>query len=129
MMRLAALLTVLAAVATAAPAAAAHTPSPHPTGTHRPHATGTHKPHAMGTHKPHVSSLENPANHKTNPHTMSGRDCISGPNANRAQQAVNPITGKPQAAPFVSIPLTKGGGSVASATTRAQQAQACAHTR
>jgi hypothetical protein len=112
-MRLAVLLTVLATVATAAPTAAAQAPAPHPTG----------------THKPHVSSLSNPANHKTNPHTMSGRDCISGPNANRAQLTVNPITGKPQAAPLVSIPLTKGGGSVASATTRAQQAHACAHTR
>jgi hypothetical protein len=45
----------------------------------------------------------------------------------RAQTDVNPITGKLQAAPIIEIPVTKGGGSVASATTRAQQAQACAH--
>ncbi len=114
-MRLAAFLTVLAAVATAAPIAA-QTPSPHPTG-------------AMGVRNKHATTLSNPANRKTNAHTMSGRGCISGPNATRAELAVNPITGKAQAAPIVSIPLTKGGGDIASATTRAQQAHACAHTR
>jgi hypothetical protein len=48
-----------------------------------------------------------------------------------AQQAqhVNPITGQPQASTIVSVPVTKGGGSIASATNRQQQVEACAHTR
>ena len=114
MMRFAVLLAVLAGVATAVPAAA-QAPTPRASG-------------AMARNIP-VSSLSNPANRKSNPGTMSGQGCMSGPTATRAQLVVNPITGKLQAAPIIAVPLTKGGGSVASATTRAQQAQACAHAR
>jgi hypothetical protein len=59
---------------------------------------------------------------------MSGQGCISGPTAVRAQNSINPITGRPQAATIVSIPIGKGSGDVASSTTRAQQAEACAHS-
>ncbi len=74
-------------------------------------------------------TFANPANPKNNPGVMSGQGCMSGRGANAAAQTVNPVTGKPDAATFVSIPVTPGGGSVASATARTQQAQACAHTR
>jgi hypothetical protein len=113
MMRFAGLLIVLAAVATAVPAAA-QSPTPRPTG-------------AMGIRRVPIS-LQNPANRKNNPGVMGGQGCISGPTSVRAQTtAINPVNGQAQAAPIISIPLTKGGGDVASATTRAQQAHACAH--
>jgi len=79
-------------------------------------------------HKAKPMTFSNPSG-PSNPHTMSGQGCISGPTANRAQNTINPITGKSQAAPIVAIPLNKGAGSVAGATTRAQQAAACAHGR
>jgi hypothetical protein len=94
-----------------------------PAGAQAPHPSTT--PHARKTP---VSSLSNPAG-RSNTHTMSGQGCISGPNANRALQTINPVTGKPYGDTIVEVPLTKGGGSVANATTRAQQAQACAHRR
>jgi hypothetical protein len=43
------------------------------------------------------------------------------------QQTINPITGQRQAQTLVSIPVGKGSGSVADATTRRQQLEACAH--
>jgi hypothetical protein len=113
MKRFALVLSVLAAVAGTVPATA-----------QTPHATPTS---AAMSRKIPATNLANPANRSTNPHVMSGQGCISGPTATRAQLAVNPITGKAQAAPIVVIPLSKGAGSVANATTRAQQAQACAH--
>jgi hypothetical protein len=112
MKRLAVILCVLAACAGAVPAGAQ---APRPSVKPRPHKTP-------------VSSLSNPAG-RSNTHTMSGQGCISGPNANRAQLAINPVTGKPYGNAIVEVPLTKGGGSVANATTRAQQAHACAHSR
>ncbi len=77
----------------------------------------------------HVSTLTNPGAQRNKVLPMNGAGCTSGVMANKAQLAVNPINGQAQAAPIVSIPLTKGAGSVADATTRAQQAHACAHTR
>jgi hypothetical protein len=91
----------------------------------KPHATPTSA--AMSKKIP-VTNLSNPGNRSNNAGTMSGQGCISGPTANRAQTTVNPINGHAQAATIVSVPLGKGSGSVASATTRQQQAQACAHT-
>jgi hypothetical protein len=118
MMRLAVLLMALVAVATAVPAGAqAPTPSPR-----------EYKKSAL-QHKAKPMTFSNPGNPKYNPGTRSGRDCISGRGANEGQQSINPITGQPKAATIVSIPLGNGGGSVASATTRAQQAQACGHAR
>jgi len=118
MMRLAVLFTALVAVATAVPAGAqAPTPSPHG-------YTNT----AL-QHKAKPMTFSNPGNPKYNPGTRSGRDCISGRGANAGQQTINPITGQPKAATIVSIPLGQGGGSVASSTTKAQQAQACGHVR
>ena len=115
MKRFALVIAFLAAAGGAGPAAA-----------QAPHATPTT---AAMSRKVPGTTLSNPANRSTNPHAMSGQGCISGPTANRAQQTVNPITGKAQAAPIVEVPLSKGAGSVANATTRAQQAHACAHTR
>jgi hypothetical protein len=105
MTQFALLLSVLGALALVAPAAA-QTPQPHPSG-----------------------GLINNPNARGTPHPLHGRACNSAIMANRAQTAVNPINGQSQAKPFISIPLNKNGGSVANATTRAQQAQACAHTR
>jgi hypothetical protein len=109
--RFALILSILITVGGAAPVAAQ---TPHPT------------PSLAGASRKVPVSLSNPGS-SGNTHAMSGQGCISGPTANRAQQYVNPITGKLMAAPIVEIPLTKGSGSVASATTRSQQAYACAH--
>jgi hypothetical protein len=74
----------------------------------------------------HISvPLKNPSHRKPGQQNMSGAGCI-GPNANANQTAMNPITGKAQAAPIVSIPVT--GGNVATSTTHAAQSRACAHT-
>jgi hypothetical protein len=118
MMRLAVLVSALVAVATAVPAGAqAATPSPH-----------VYK-HSALKHKAKPTTFSNPGNPKYNPGKQSGRDCISGRGANAGQQTIDPVTGKPRAATIVSIPLGNGAGSVASATTKAQQAQACGHAR
>ena len=115
MMRCAALVLAALVAGAAALPAAAESPAPHPTGT-------------TGLKKTPVTTLENPGAH-AKPRTLSGKDCIGGGMANAAQTEVNPITGKAQAAPIVSVPITKGGGSVAAATAHAQQTQACVHTR
>lgn len=98
-----------------------------------PVAAQTPRPHASssvtGAHRVPTTTFQNPRGRKTNPGTMNGAGCNSGPTAVRAQNSVNPITGKAQAKTIVSIPLGKGAGSVASSTTRHQQAVACAHTR
>jgi len=118
MIRLAALFTALIAVATAVPAGAqTATPSPH-----------AYKNSAL-QHKVKPMTFTNPGSATYKPGTLSGRDCSSGRGANAGQQTVDPVTGKPRAATIVSIPLGSGSGSVASSTTKAQQAQACAHTR
>jgi hypothetical protein len=120
MMRLAVVFTALLAVATAVPAGAqapSATPSPH-----------VYKKSAL-QHKVKPTTFSNPGNPNYNPGTQSGRDCISGRGANAGQQTINHITGQPKSETIVSIPLGNGAGSVASSTTRAQQAQACAHAR
>ena len=84
--------------------------------------------HNATLHRSHPMTFTNPANRSSNAGSMNGQGCI-GQNANAAQTAINPITGKPQAAPIVAVPVTKGAGTVASATQHAQQNQACAHSR
>ena len=74
------------------------------------------------------STFTYPPSGHASPRPMSGQGCMAA-HINAAQTNVNPITGKPQAAPIVSIPLGSNSGSVASATSRAQQSQACAHAR
>ncbi len=107
-----ALLTLLALLA--APAGAV-TPSPQPSSA---------MPHSAMMHKV-KNTLVNPgAQNAVAP--MRGSGCI-GPNANAAQTAINPITGQPQAATIVSVPLGSGSGTVASSTNHAQQSEACAH--
>jgi hypothetical protein len=118
MMRLAVLFTALIAVATAVPAGA-QVPSPTPRAYH----------HTALQHKAQPLTFSNPANPKYNPGALSGQRCISGRGANAGQQTVDPVTGKPRAATIVSIPLSKGGGSIASSTTRSQLAEACGHPR
>jgi hypothetical protein len=112
-------LALLTGIAAAGPAAA-QTPRP------KPHVTPTT---GATSRKIHVTNLTNPGNARNKVGTMSGAGCTSGVTANRSQLAVNPINGQAQAAPIVAVPVGKGAGSVANATTRAQQAQACAHTR
>jgi hypothetical protein len=116
MKRLALLLSVLVATTTAGPALA-QTARPTPTS-----AANYAKVH-------HTMNLTNPGNQHHTVGNMGGAGCTTGAMANRAQLSVNPINGQAQAAPIVSIPLNKGGGNVADATTRAQQAHTCAHTR
>jgi hypothetical protein len=71
-----------------------------------------------------ATPLTNPGRHHVGTSSLTGAGCI-GPRANAAQTRTNPITGQPQAAPIIEIPI--GGGSVANATNRAQQNQACLH--
>jgi hypothetical protein len=118
MLRVAVPSAILLAAALSA-AALGQTTAPAPAAPHKHNAT---------MHKSQPMTFTNPANHTANAGSMSGQGCI-GQNANAAQTAINPITGKPQAAPIVVVPVTKGGGSVASATKHAQQNQACAHSR
>jgi hypothetical protein len=70
------------------------------------------------------TTFRNPGHYRHGQSKLTGAGCI-GPRVNAAQAATNPITGRPQAAPIVAIPI--GGGSIASATNRAQQNQACIH--
>jgi hypothetical protein len=86
-------------------------------------------PAAAQTPKPHATGFFTGPSGRATPHPLHGRACNGPIMAQRAQTAVNPINGQAQAAPIVSIPLTKNGGGTANATSRAQQAQACAHTR
>jgi hypothetical protein len=116
MKRLAVLFIALVAVASTA-AAGAQTPPPHP-----------HLKNAI-SHKAKPMTFSNPANPRYNPGAQNGTRCISGRGANAAAQTIDPVTGKPRAATFVSIPLGSGGGSVASNTAKAQQATACGHPR
>jgi hypothetical protein len=115
MMRFALLFPVLALAAVAP--AGAQTPGPH----------GTPTSSALIRKVP-ASNFVNPGNKASRVGPMSGQGCMSGPGANRALANVNPINGHAQTTPIIAIPIGKGGGSVANATTRAQQAHACAHT-
>jgi hypothetical protein len=90
-------------------------------------ASAPHK-HNATLHQSKPMTFTNPAAPRSNSGSMTGQGCI-GQNANASQTAINPITGKPQAAPIVAIPVSHGAGTVASATQRAQQNQACAHGR
>ncbi len=92
--------------------------------------TASEVPHKHNAtyHRSTPMTFTNPGSHSSVAGPAGGQSCI-GHNANAAQTAVNPITGKAQAAPFVVVPVSNNGGSVASATTRAQQAQACAQAR
>jgi hypothetical protein len=119
MLRVAVPSAILLAAALSAAAIAQTAPAPAAAAPHKHNAT---------LHKSVPMTFTNPANHTANSGSMSGQGCI-GQNANAAQTAVNPITGKLQAAPIVVVPVTKGGGSVAAATQHAQQNQACAHGR
>jgi hypothetical protein len=82
--------------------------------------------HAAMLHSAKPLTFTNPAQRSNATGTRSGAGCIA---AGPAQTAINPITGKPQAAPAVEVPVSAGAGSVASATTHAQQTQACAQGR
>jgi hypothetical protein len=90
--------------------------------------TASPKPyrHNAMLHPARPLTFTNPAPRGNAAGPMSGSGCIAA-GAGAAPNAVNPITGKAQAAPVVEVPLSKDGSTVASATTRAQQAQACAH--
>jgi hypothetical protein len=80
---------------------------------------------AGGVMERNVSTpLRNPGHYRNGQPRLTGAGC-NGPRANAALTNTNPITGRPQAAPIVQIPI--GGGNVASATNRAQQNQACLH--
>jgi len=109
-MRSVAAALILAALIAPAGARAA-SPSPAPTGAMY---------HKVG------NTFSNPGSHRANPPVMNGQGCIAN-HPNASQVAINPITGKEQAAPLVSIPI--GGGSVSNASTRTQQAHACARPR
>jgi hypothetical protein len=115
-------------VALAAPAGAQSAP-PNPTVL-TPPPLPSHAPVAAHSPHPHPSTRATPFMTFSNP-AAKGR--TNGTACNRtamtsAQQRTNPITGQPQAATIVSVPITSGGGSVKSATAAQQQADACAHS-
>ena len=88
-----------------------------------PHAS--HTPRAVpSAHPMPIMTFTNPAP-KHGLSSASAQSCSR--NATAAQQRVNPITGQPQAGTLVSIPITKGAGSLPSATNHQQQIEACAH--
>ena len=104
-------------------------PAPYATTLHVPAAHTTATPQRVAVPSARatpVMTLTNPP-HK-GPASVNGTNCTRNGVAAQ-QQTINPITGQPQAATIVSIPVTKGGGSIPSATTRQQQLEACAHRR
>jgi hypothetical protein len=102
-------------VSASAPTAAPAQPSPAPRASQ----------HTGMLHPAKPLTFTNPARSNATG-TRSGAGCIA---AGANQNGVNPITGKPQAAPFVEVPVSSGAGGVAAATTRAQQNQACVQGR
>jgi len=91
---------------------------PRPTAT--PHVHQTPRPTA-------VTTFTNPSSTKAGQTTAGGAVCNR--NATAAQAHVNPITGQPQAATIVSVPLSKDSTTIAGSTNRRQQIEACAHPR
>jgi hypothetical protein len=119
------LLIAVALIAVAAPALA-QTPSSTtlpvlPT----PHASATPHPHPS-PRPTAVMTFTNPAPKRGQQATANGTTCTRNGVAAQ-QQHINPITGQPQASTIVSVPITGGSGSIASATNRQQQLEACAH--
>ena len=112
-MRFALLLSALAVAAAAGPAVAQTPPPIHH------HTALEHPAKPMTLSNPGASNAQHP---------MTGQGC-TGPHINAAQVANNPTTGRPNAAPIIQIPLGGGGGGVAGATSRAQNAHACAQSR
>jgi hypothetical protein len=122
-MRLALIAVVLIA---SAGRALAQTPSsttlpvlPMPAVSATPHARLTPRPTA-------VSTFTNPGSKHAHVLTPAGGSSCNR-NATAAQQRINPITGQPQAATIVSVPIGSNAGTVASATNHQQQIEACAH--
>jgi hypothetical protein len=108
--------------------AGAQTPGPYATTLTAPQPGASRRPRAART----PSANKTPFQSFTNP-AGKGQTTANGSVCNRqsvnAQQAqtVNPITGLPQASTIVSVPVTKGSGSIPNATNRQQQLQTCAH--
>ena len=132
MMRFASMLVALT-LATGVPAGA-QSPAAHPTPAAHANPTAHAAAHTTATSsayskKIQVNSFSNPGQHGSTPGVMSGSGCQTGGQANRAATTVNPVNGHPGSSTVVAIPIGKGSGSVANATTRQQQAEACAHTR
>ena len=125
-MRSLAVALAIAAVVLAAPAGAQTnppyptvlTPPPLPAKTPGP----AHSAHPAAKATPFMT-FSNPAGKGPVNSTACSRTAMSA-----QQQHTNPITGQPQAATLVSVPVTKGGGSVKSATSAQQMADACAHS-
>jgi hypothetical protein len=117
-----------AGIAVAAPANA-QTPGPYVTSLVPP-PLPARTPHVARAPRPHGSGRPAPFMTFTNPSGLSaagGSSCSR--NAIAAQQHVNPITGQPQTATIVSIPVTSNSGTMKSATNHRQQIEACAHAR
>jgi len=115
-----------AGIAVAAPANA-QTPGPYVTSLVPP-PLPARTPHGARSPHPHGSGRPSPVMTFTNPSGLSpagGSACVR--NGIPAQQRVNPITGQPQAATIVSIPVTSQSGTMKSATNHQQQIEACAH--
>jgi hypothetical protein len=116
---------VTAAILAIAAPAAAQSPPAYPSVLTPPPLPATPAAH------PHTSPRPTAVMTFRNPAAKGGSTPMSAAACNRspvyAQQRLNPITGQPQTATLVSIPVTKGGGSIASATTRKGQQEACAH--
>jgi hypothetical protein len=87
--------------------------------------------HTPATTQPHASARPAAVTTFTNPGGKGRSSPMSASACNRAPRnvpaSVNPITGQPQAATIVSVPITKGGGSIANATSQKQTQEACAH--
>jgi hypothetical protein len=90
-----------------------------------PHASA--KPSHHASPRPKVTPLMTfsfSGGGKQGTSTMSGAGCGNAKTAAAAQQSVNPVTGV-KSSTLVAVPI--GGGNAVSSTTKAQQAEACAH--
>jgi len=126
-MRLLLVSAAFAGLAFAAPANG-QTPGPYATSLVPP-PLPARTPHTVRSPHPHGSGRPAPFMTFTNPSGLSpagGASCVR--NGIAAQQRINPITGQPQAATIVSIPVTSHSGTMKSATNHQQQIEACAHT-
>jgi hypothetical protein len=125
-MRFLMLAAAFAGFAVAAPANA-QAPGPYVTSLVPP-PLPARTPHVARSPHPHGSGRPAPFMTFTNPSGLSsagGSSCAR--NGVVAQGRVNPITGQPQAATIVSIPVTSHSGTMKSATNHQQQIEACAH--
>jgi hypothetical protein len=123
------LIALVASAALTAPAAAQSTTTATVPAAQASYAAVHPSPAAHAATKPGATptpfmTFNNPVHNKNLP-TASGADCNRMTASTMGNK--NPVNGAQGSQTLVSVPITKGGGSVASSTNRAQQRNACGH--